>query len=67
MEISSLRRDGSTLIIKGKIFGTMPLSGKLEPQELRRGFALLNFRMAIFLITLFFRRSLRATATKKSG
>lgn len=56
MTVSSLERDGSTLVIKGKIFGTMPLTARLRPAEARKAFGLLNFRLALFLLTLPFRR-----------
>ncbi len=56
MTFSRLERDGSTLVIKGKIFGTMPLTAKLHPEEARKAFSLLNFRLALFLLTLPFRR-----------
>jgi hypothetical protein len=56
MTVSSLDRDGSNLVIKGKIFGTMPLSAKLTPTEARKIFSLLSFRMWLFLLTLPFRR-----------
>ncbi len=56
MTVSSLEREGSTLVIKGKIFGTMPLSAKLRPAEARKAFRLLNLRMLLFLLTLPFRR-----------
>ena len=56
MTVSSLERDGSTLIIKGKIFGTMPLSARLPPEEARKLLGMLNFRMLLFLLTLPFRR-----------
>jgi hypothetical protein len=56
MTVSSLERDGSTLVIKGKIFGTMPLTARLRPEEARKAFSLLNFRLALFLLTLPFRR-----------
>lgn len=56
MQISSLERDGSTLLIKGKVFGSMPMTAKLTPQEGRTGLKLLNFRLAVFLLTFLFRR-----------
>src|SRR6185437_6468897 len=56
MPVSSLERDGSTLVIKGKIFGTMPLTAKLRPEEARKAFGLLNFRLWLFVLTLPFRR-----------
>jgi hypothetical protein len=56
MTVSSLEREGSTLVIKGKIFGTMPLSARLPPEEARKLLGMLNFRMVLFLLTLPFRR-----------
>ena len=56
MTVSSLERDGSTLVVEGKLFGTMPLTAKLKPQEARKVFGLLSFRMWLFLLTLPFRR-----------
>lgn len=56
MTVSSLEREGSTLIIKGKLFGAMPLTAKLPPQEARNALRLLNLRTALFLLTLPFRR-----------
>lgn len=59
MTVSSIERDGSTLLIKGKIFGTMPLTARLRPEEARAAFRLLSLRTFLFLLTLPFRRSLR--------
>jgi hypothetical protein len=56
MTVSSLEREGSTLVIKGKIFGTLPLSARLPPREARKALGMLNFRMLLFLLTLPFRR-----------
>ena len=56
MEISVIERDGNALLIKGKIYGTMPLSAKLRPEEARKVFKLLNLRTLLFVLTLPFRR-----------
>jgi len=56
MNITSLERDGAQLVIRGKIFGAMPLTAKLRPEEVRAAFKLLNLRTALFLLTLIFRR-----------
>lgn len=56
MQVSSIERDGSNLLIKGKIFGTMPLTAKLRPEELRAVFRLLDLRTIFFILTLVFRR-----------
>ncbi|HTR35296.1 MAG TPA: hypothetical protein VMH80_05310 [Bryobacteraceae bacterium] len=57
MQISVLERDGSTLVIKGKVFGSMPMTARLTPQEARNALKLLNLKLALFLVTLLFRRS----------
>ena len=56
MNVTSLERDGSQLVIKGKIFGTVPLTAKLRPEEARAALKLLDLRTALFLLTLIFRR-----------
>jgi hypothetical protein len=56
MQVSMLERDGNALLIKGKVFGSMPMSAKLTPQEARNALKLLNFRLAFFLLTFLFRR-----------
>jgi len=57
MQVSVLERDGSTLLIKGKVFGSMPMTAKLTPQEARNALKLLNLKLALFLVTLLFRRA----------
>jgi hypothetical protein len=57
MEISSIERQGNDLVLKGKVFGSMPLKARLKPQEARNGLKLLGFRVALFLLTLLFRKS----------
>ncbi len=56
MNITSLERDGSDLVVKGKLFGAMPLTAKLRPEDARAALRLLDFRTAVFLLTLLFRR-----------
>jgi hypothetical protein len=56
MNITSLERDGSDLVIKGKLFGTVPLTAKLRPEDARAALKLLDLRTALFLLTLIFRR-----------
>lgn len=57
MEVSALERQGDNLVIKGKVFGTMPMMAKLKPAEARAALKLLDFRLAFFLLTLPFRKS----------
>lgn len=56
MRIESIAREGRDVVIRGKVFGAMPLVAKLRPQEARRGLKLLNWRTALYLLTLPFRR-----------
>ena len=50
--VTALDRDGNKLVIKGKVFGTMPITARLSPAEARKGLKLLNFRLLLFLLTL---------------
>jgi hypothetical protein len=59
MRVSAIERDGDQLVLKGKVFGTMPMSARLSPEEARNGLRLLTPRIALFLLTLPFRRSQR--------
>jgi hypothetical protein len=56
MTVSKIERKGDDLIIKGKVFGTMPMSARLTPAEARAALKLLNFKLILFLITLPFRK-----------
>lgn len=59
MRVESIERDGNRLMIRGKVFGAMPMSARLEPEEARKGLKLLNARLVLFLLTFLFRRSAR--------
>jgi hypothetical protein len=56
MQVTSLEREGDQLVMKGKVFGSMPMTAKLTPQEARNALKLLNFRLIVFLATFLFRR-----------
>lgn len=56
MIISSLDRDGNDLVIKGKIYGAMPMKAKFRPEEARALLMLLNLRILLFIVSLPFRR-----------
>jgi hypothetical protein len=56
MNVTSIERDGADLVIKGKLFGAMPLTAKLKPAEARKALRLLKPRTLLFLLTLPFRR-----------
>jgi hypothetical protein len=58
MTVSRVERNGNQLVIKAKVFGTMPLTAILTPAEVREGLKLLGLRGIVFLLTMPFRRSL---------
>jgi hypothetical protein len=56
LTVSSLTRDGNSLLIKGKVFGAMPMNALLKPEAARAALKLLTPRLILFLLTLPFRR-----------
>lgn len=65
MTVSKIERNGNELVLKGKIFGAMPMTAKLRPEEARAALKLLNFKTILFLITLLFRPRVGKSKTKK--
>jgi hypothetical protein len=57
IEISAIERDGTALVLRGKIFGTLPMSARVTPEEARRGLKLLGWRTAVFALSLPWRRA----------
>ncbi len=55
--ISAIERDGRELVLRGKIFGTMPMTARVRPEEVRSALKLLNWRMVLFLFSLPWRRA----------
>lgn len=56
LTVTSLTRDGNSLLIKGKVFGAMPMNARLKPEAARAALKLLTPRLILFLLTLPFRR-----------
>jgi hypothetical protein len=56
MTVQSLERDGNSLLIRGKVFGAMPMNAKLTPDAARAALKMLTPRLIFFLLTLPFRR-----------
>jgi hypothetical protein len=54
--VSAVDRDGDKLVIRGKVFGAMPITARLSPAEARQGLKLLNVRLWLFLLTFLLRR-----------
>lgn len=57
MLVRKLEREGNDLVIRGKIFGAMPMVAKLTPEEARAALKLLSPQLVWFLLTILFRRS----------
>ena len=55
--IRSIEREGNSIVVKGRAYGTMPLSATLRPEQARRIFKLLRLSLLPFLIGFLFRRS----------
>jgi hypothetical protein len=56
MDVSSIERDGDDLVIKGKVFAAMPMAARLRPEEAKKALKLLDFKTALFILTLPFRK-----------
>jgi hypothetical protein len=56
MQVSKVERQGSDLVLKGKVFGTMPMSATLTPEQARAFMKLLTPRLMVFLLSLPFRK-----------
>jgi hypothetical protein len=64
MTVNGIERDGNQLVIKAKVFGTMPLTAVLTPANVREGLKLLRLRGILFLLTMPFRKSAPRTGGK---
>ena len=56
MQVRALAREDDTLVIRGKIFGAMPMAAKVTPQEARAALKLLDLKTVLFIISLLFRK-----------
>lgn len=65
MAISSLEREGNDLVIRGKIYGAMPMSARLRPEEVRQLLRLLNLRILLFALTMPFRKSVTTDRSRE--
>ena len=57
MTVSRIDREGDRLLIKAKVFGTMPMTASVTPENVREGLRLLGVRGVLFALTMLFRRS----------
>lgn len=65
MAVSALEREGDELVIRGKIYGAMPMSARLRPEDARQMLSLLTPRIVLFLLTMPFRKAVKAEAPWK--
>lgn len=56
MEVSSLKSEGSSLIVSGTIMGAMPIEAILTPAELRKVFKLLNFKLVMSILGMLIKK-----------
>jgi hypothetical protein len=56
MTVRKIEREGDALVIRGKIFGAMPMVAKLTPAEARAALKLLDAKTILFLLTMLLRR-----------
>jgi hypothetical protein len=56
MQVRSIEREDNVLVIRGKIFGAMPMVAKVTPIEARAALKLLDFKTILFLLSMLFRR-----------
>lgn len=56
MTVRAFERDGDNLVIRGKIFGAMPMAAKLTPTEARAALKMLDLKTMLFIVSLLFRK-----------
>jgi hypothetical protein len=56
MQVRAIEREGDTLVIRGKIFGAMPMVAKVSPKEARAALKLLDMKTILFIVSMLFRR-----------
>lgn len=56
MTVRELVREGDNLVIRGKIFGAMPMAAKLTPKEARAALKMLDLKTMLFIVSLLFRK-----------
>ena len=59
LRVDAIERHGAELLIRGKVFGAMPITARLRPEEARSALRLLGPRLTLFLLTFLFRRGRR--------
>lgn len=57
MNVSKIERKGNDLVLKGKVYGAMPMAATLTPEEAKNFVKLLTPGLVWFLLTMPFRKS----------
>ncbi|RIV82404.1 hypothetical protein D2V17_15240 [Aurantiacibacter xanthus] len=57
MEISKIEVKGDDLVLKGKVYGAMPMTAVVTPEEARKFGKMLTPKLVWFLLTMPFRTS----------
>lgn len=57
MTVNAIERERNRLLIKAKVFGTMPMTVALAPEDVRAGLKLLGWSGLWFVLTMPWRRS----------
>ncbi|WP_137680592.1 hypothetical protein [Aurantiacibacter suaedae] len=56
MEISKIEVKGDDLVLKGKVYGAMPMTAIVTPEEARKFGKMLTPKLMWFLLTMPFRK-----------
>ena len=56
MEISKIEVKGDDLVLKGKVYGAMPMTAVVTPEEARKFGKMLTPKLVWFLLTMPFRK-----------
>ena len=56
LTVREMVREGDDIVIRGKIFGAMPMVAKVTPKEARAALKMLNFKTMLFIVSLLFRK-----------
>jgi hypothetical protein len=56
LTVIGIERDGNSLLVRGRVFGAMPMNARLNPEAARAALKLLTPRLVFFLLTLPFRK-----------
>ena len=57
MEISEVVPERNAVLLRGRIFGSMPVTAKVTPGQMRAALNLLSVRKVVCLVTLLLRRT----------